>query len=156
MLDIKLIREQPDEVKRALATVGVAPEQIDGLLAADVRRRAAITEVERMRAQRAETSKTVGKLPPAERERVVAEMRALGDRISAVEAEVEGQRDEEGGDGHRDPARAHRPRRTARHQEQGGRAERGEERDHREQAGGHHRTRKKPRTTTAPASMVSA
>ena len=88
MLDIKLIRDQPDEVKRALATVGVPPEQVDAVLAADVRRRAVITEVERMRAQRAETSKTVGKLPPAEREQVVAEMRALGDRISAVEADV--------------------------------------------------------------------
>jgi seryl-tRNA synthetase len=88
MLDIKLIRDQPDEVKRTLATVGVPPEQVDAVLAADVRRRAVITEVERMRAQRAETSKSVGKLPPAERETVVAEMRALGDRISAVEADV--------------------------------------------------------------------
>jgi seryl-tRNA synthetase len=88
MLDIKRIRDQPDEVKRALATVGVPPEQVDAVLAADVRRRAVITEVERMRAQRAETSKTVGKLPPAEREKVVVEMRALGDRISAVEADV--------------------------------------------------------------------
>jgi seryl-tRNA synthetase len=88
MLDIKLIREKPDEVKRALATVGVPPEQIDGVLAADAQRRALLTEVERMRAQRAETSKTVGKLPPAERERVVGEMRALGDRIGEVEQQV--------------------------------------------------------------------
>src|SRR5580765_7927644 len=88
MLDIKLIRERPDEVKRGLATVGVAPEQVDGVLAADARRRALITEVEQMRARRAETSKTVGKLPPDERERVVGEMRALGDRISVVEQQV--------------------------------------------------------------------
>src|SRR5215468_8209908 len=88
MLDIKLIRERPDEVKRALATVGVAPEQVDGVLAADARRRQLITEVERMRAQRAETSKAIGKLPPAERERTVAEMRGLGDRIADVEQQV--------------------------------------------------------------------
>src|SRR4029450_2164438 len=88
MLDIKLIRERPDEGKRALATVGVAPEQVDGVLAADAQRRALITEVERMRAQRAETSKTVGKLPPDQREKTVAEMRALGDRISEVEQRV--------------------------------------------------------------------
>jgi len=88
MLDIKLIREQTDEVKRALATVGVPAAQVDGVLAADAARRAVITEVERMRAERAEISKTVGKLPPAERERVVAEMRALGERISAVEQRV--------------------------------------------------------------------
>jgi seryl-tRNA synthetase len=88
MLDIKLIRERPDEVKRALATVGVPPEQVDGVLAADATRRALITEVERLRAQRAETSKSVGKLAPAERERVVAEMRGLGDRIAALEQQV--------------------------------------------------------------------
>src|SRR5262245_39852621 len=88
MLDIKLIRDRPDEVKRALATVGVAPEQVDGVVAADAQRRALITEVERMRAQRAETSKTVGKLPPDQREKTVAEMRALGDRISEVEQRV--------------------------------------------------------------------
>ena len=88
MLDIKLIRERPDEVKRALATVGVAPEEIDGVLAADARRRQLITEVERMRAQRAETSKAIGKLAPAERERMVSDMRTLGERIADVEQQM--------------------------------------------------------------------
>ncbi|MDX2166905.1 MAG: serine--tRNA ligase [Deltaproteobacteria bacterium] len=88
MLDIKLIRERPDEVKRGLATVGAAAALIDAVLDADVRRRALITEIERMRAQRAETSKTVGKLPPDERARVIAEMRELGDRITATEQDV--------------------------------------------------------------------
>src|SRR5215470_9355996 len=88
MLDIKLIRERPDEVKRALATVGVPAEQVDGVLAADAARRALITDVERLRAQRAETSKKVGTLPPAERERVVADMRALGERIGGLEQQV--------------------------------------------------------------------
>jgi seryl-tRNA synthetase len=88
MLDIKRIREAPDEVKRALATVGVPSEQVDGVLAADATRRALITEVEQMRAQRTATSKAVAKLPPEERARVVAEMRELGDRIAATEARV--------------------------------------------------------------------
>jgi seryl-tRNA synthetase len=86
MLDIKLIRERPDEVKRGLATVGVPAEQVDGVLAADAARRALITEVEQMRARRSETSRRIGGLPPDERARVVAEMRALGDQIAAVEA----------------------------------------------------------------------
>ena len=88
MLDIRLIRERPDEVKRALATVGTAPEMVDAVLAADTQRRKVITEAEQMRATRAATSKTVGKLPPSERETVVAEMRALGDRIGEVEQAV--------------------------------------------------------------------
>jgi len=88
MLDIKLIRDQPDEVKRALATVGVAPQHVDAVLAADAQRRALITEVEQMRNQRAKTSKTVGTLAPDARQRVVAEMRVLGDRITATEQGV--------------------------------------------------------------------
>jgi seryl-tRNA synthetase len=88
MLDIKLIRERPDEVKRSLATVGTRPELIDAVLEADARRRKLITEAEQMRATRAATSKTVGKLPADERERVVAEMRALGDRIAEAEQQV--------------------------------------------------------------------
>ena len=88
MLDIKRIREQPDEVKRALGTVGVPAEQVDEVLAADAARRALITEVERMRAERAETSKSVGRLPPDERERVVAEMRGLGERIAEIAQRV--------------------------------------------------------------------
>jgi seryl-tRNA synthetase len=88
MLDIKMIRERPDEVKRSLATVGTPPETIDAVLEVDARRRKLITEAEQMRATRAATSKTVGKLPPDERERVVAEMRALGDRIAEAEQQV--------------------------------------------------------------------
>ena len=88
MLDIKLIRERPDEVKRSLGTVGTPPALVDAVLEADAHRRKLITEAEQMRATRASTSKTVGKLAPPERERVVAEMRALGDRISEVEQQV--------------------------------------------------------------------
>jgi seryl-tRNA synthetase len=89
MLDIRLIRDQPDHVKGELAKVGVAPEQVDAVLAADAARRALITEVERLRAQRSETSRTIGKQAPEERERLVAEMRAVGDRIAALERELE-------------------------------------------------------------------
>src|SRR5207253_10491088 len=77
-----------DGVRRAVATVGTRPALVDAVLEADATRRKLITEAEQMRATRAATSKTVGKLPPAERDRVVAEMRALGDRISEVEQQA--------------------------------------------------------------------
>src|ERR1043166_53377 len=89
MLDIRLIRESPDIVKRELAKVAVPPDQIDRLLEVDTRRRAAITEVERLRAHRAETSKTIGKQAPEDRERLKSEMREVGERISALEKELE-------------------------------------------------------------------
>ena len=88
MLDIRLIRERPDFVKTELAKVAVPPSQVDELLAADERRRKLITEVEQLRAQRSETSRTIGKQGGGDRERLVTEMRALGDRISALEQEL--------------------------------------------------------------------
>lgn len=89
MLDIRLIREQPERVKRELAKVGLDPQEIEALLAADGRRRALITEVERLRAERSENSRTIAKQPPEVRTRLVAEMRQLGEQIAALEKELE-------------------------------------------------------------------
>ncbi len=88
MLDIRLIREQTDHVKRELAKVGFAAELIDQLLEVDRARRAKIAEVEGLRAQRAGASRAIAKLTGEERASKVAEMRALGDRIAALEEEL--------------------------------------------------------------------
>ena len=88
MLDIRLIREQPDEVKRVLATVGVPATQVDDVLTRDARRRGLITEVEQLRAQRSETSQRISLMPSEQREPLVVDMRALGQRISRLEKEV--------------------------------------------------------------------
>jgi len=85
MLDIRLIRDRTDFVKQELAKVGFEAAGIDAVLAADLRRRTLIQEVESLRATRAETSRTIGKQDPAARAQLVAEMRSVGDRISALE-----------------------------------------------------------------------
>jgi seryl-tRNA synthetase len=88
MLDIRLIRTQPEFVKAELRKVGFGPAGIDAVLGADARRRALIQEVEGLRAQRAEVSRTIGKHEPERRAQLVTEMRAVGDRIAALEAEL--------------------------------------------------------------------
>ncbi len=88
MLDIRLIRDRPDFVKAELAKLGFTAENIDGILDVDKRRRELIQQTETLRAQRSETSRTIGKQEPAERERLKAEMRAVGDRIAALEQEL--------------------------------------------------------------------
>jgi seryl-tRNA synthetase len=55
------------------------------VLAADAHRRTLIQEVESLRAKRAEVSRTIGKQDPTARAQLVTEMRAVGDRISALE-----------------------------------------------------------------------
>ncbi len=87
MLDIKLIREQPDSVKARLATVGVDTAEVDGLLALDTERRAAIQKVESLKAERGKASKRIGALKdPKEREAAIAAQHGVGEAIAAAES----------------------------------------------------------------------
>jgi seryl-tRNA synthetase len=89
MLDIKLIREQPEFVKAELEKVGFPGQDVDALLELDRRRRAAIHETESLKASRSVRSQEIRKLTdPQEREAAVADMRALGNRITELEKEV--------------------------------------------------------------------
>jgi len=89
MLDLKLIREQPDAVQRGLATRGGA-ELVPEILAADADRRRLVTEVETLKAERNRTSEAVGqaKRRGENPEAVMARMREVSDRIKALDAEV--------------------------------------------------------------------
>ncbi len=88
MLDIKLIREQPDLVKAELAKTGVDPAEIDRVLEADANRRRLQHDLDELRARRTRESKELGKASPERRDLKRVEMRELGDRISAGEREL--------------------------------------------------------------------
>jgi len=89
MLDIKLIRDNPEEVKERLATVGVPGADVDALLNSDQVRRACISEVEALRAERTKRSKDIRKISdPTERDTAVRSMRALGERVSQLEKQL--------------------------------------------------------------------
>jgi seryl-tRNA synthetase len=90
MLDIRLIRSEPDRVKAALGTVGFPAEKVDELLAADARRREAIHAVEQLRAERTSASKAIRDTKdPAARDAAIAAQRGVGERIAAAEQAVE-------------------------------------------------------------------
>ncbi len=86
MLDLRLVRENVDQVKAALARRGIAIDLAE-FLSLDAKRRAAQQEIETLRRRRNEVSEEIGKLKksgqPAEDK--VAEMRAVGDSIAALE-----------------------------------------------------------------------
>ncbi len=93
MLDIKLIREQADFVRKRLATRGGGEEsKIDEILEIDTRWRQILTEVEGLKSQRNKVSKEIGalmgqkKLEEAEAKK--KETREIGDRISDLDKEV--------------------------------------------------------------------
>ena len=86
MIDVRLIRTEPERVRAELAKVGYPAAEFDALVAADRRRREAITALEALRAERTQASNAIrGLADPAERERAIAATRALGARIAAAE-----------------------------------------------------------------------
>jgi seryl-tRNA synthetase len=88
MLDIRLIRDHPDQIKVELKKVDFPPEEVDRLLAADARRRKLQHELDELRARRTRESRELGKMAPEQREARRAEMRALGEQIGAGEREL--------------------------------------------------------------------
>lgn len=89
MLDIKLIRESREAVEAGLKTRR-SEVKLDDVLALDERRRAIITEVDRLRARRNEVSKQIGALKKAGEDTgaIQQETREIGERISALDAEL--------------------------------------------------------------------
>ncbi len=89
MLDIRLLREQPDFVKATLAKAGVEASAVDAVLVFDEKRRSVLAEVERLKALRNTVSKEISTLKDAEvRNTKIAEMRVVGDQISALDKQV--------------------------------------------------------------------
>lgn len=88
MNDIRYIRENAAEFKRRIETRQIEVD-VDQLVQLDEKRRALITEVEAVKAERNAGSKRVGKTKDAdERHQLIAEMGALGDKIAALDAEA--------------------------------------------------------------------
>jgi seryl-tRNA synthetase len=89
VIDIRVVRADPERAKAELAKVGYPAAEVDALLEADRLRREALHAVETLRAERATASKAIRDLrDPAERERAIAAQRAAGDRIAAAEEAV--------------------------------------------------------------------
>jgi len=86
MLDINIIREQPDVVRKSLADRQEDTTSVDRILELDRQRRQTIQETESLKAQRNAVSKEIGKAKdPAERQAKIEAMRSVGERISQLD-----------------------------------------------------------------------
>ena len=89
MLDINLIREQPDLVRKALRDRQMQDAPVEAILAMDARRRALLGEVETLKAERNAVSKEIGKMKEAAaRQEKIEAMRVVGERIGALDGEL--------------------------------------------------------------------
>jgi seryl-tRNA synthetase len=87
VLDIKLLRSNPEGLKDALLAKNSDPQKLDRLLEADAQYRKVLAEVERMRAERSAGSEEIGRLRKsgADASRQQHELKELGDRLTTLE-----------------------------------------------------------------------
>src|SRR5665811_2018030 len=90
MLDVKRVRSNPDEVRRALARRGDSASSLDEFLALEEERRRLLTDVESRRAVRKRASDEIAVVKKAggDAAQAIAAMRALGDTIKEREASL--------------------------------------------------------------------
>jgi len=88
MLDLRLIRENPDLVKEALVKLNTTAP-IDEILSLDEQRRGLLSEVEALRAKRNAVSKEIGRMKDGDkRQTLIEEMRQVGERIKGLDDQV--------------------------------------------------------------------
>ncbi|AIY48836.1 serine--tRNA ligase [Mycolicibacterium fortuitum] len=86
MIDLKLLRENPDSVRASQRARGEDPARVDALLEADTARRAAISTADNLRADQKAASKLVGKATPEERPALLQQAKDLAEQVKAAEA----------------------------------------------------------------------
>lgn len=88
MLDIQLIRQDPEAVKEAIASLGTeAP--IDEIVSLDLGRREILQELESLRRERNETSERIGRMEAGEeRQTLIDSTSGLNERIKQLEADL--------------------------------------------------------------------
>jgi seryl-tRNA synthetase len=89
VIDIRLLRDKPDEVRQAYERLG-ADVDLEGVKAADARVRDLKNESQTMQAEQNRISKEIGRAAPGEaREQAKAASVALKDKIARLEAELQ-------------------------------------------------------------------
>ncbi|APF34109.1 serine--tRNA ligase [Microbacterium paludicola] len=88
MIDLALLREQPDLVKLSQVKRGNSSESVDDAIAADRERREAITMFERLRAEQNAHGKKVAQAPKDEKAALVAEAKQLSERVKQAQQAV--------------------------------------------------------------------
>ncbi len=88
MLDLRRIVNDADAVRAGLAKRGEDDAPVDGIIELDARRRRLIQQTDSARHFRNEVSRTIGSEKRRPTEDEIQQMRATGDRISALEEEA--------------------------------------------------------------------
>ena len=87
MIDLKLLRDNPDAVRESQKKRGEDPTLVDTLLDADTARRTAISTADTLRADQKIVSKAVGKASAEERPKLLEQAKDLAEEVKSAEAQ---------------------------------------------------------------------
>ena len=85
MIDPRLLRDDPDRIRTAQAKRGLSADVVDQALAADERRRSAIVEFERLRAEQKQLGAQIPKAQGEEKQRLLARTKELSAAVKKAE-----------------------------------------------------------------------
>jgi seryl-tRNA synthetase len=88
VIDLRLLREDPDAVRASQLAREEPPAAVDGLLAADAARREAVQRFEALRAEQKQLSRQVPTATGEQKAALVSRTRELSARVKAAEAGV--------------------------------------------------------------------
>lgn len=86
VIDLKLVREDADAVRRSQRSRGEDPALVDALIEADTARRAAISAADTLRAEQKTASRNVGSATPDERPALLHRAKQLAGAVKDAEA----------------------------------------------------------------------
>ncbi|MGX7823618.1 serine--tRNA ligase [Actinokineospora sp. 24-640] len=87
MIDLKVLRDDPETARASQRARGDDPAAVDALLAADEKRRSAISRADTLRAEQRQFGKQVGRARGEERDALIAKGKELAAEVKAAEAE---------------------------------------------------------------------
>ena len=86
MIDLKVLREDPDRVRASQRARGADESLVDALLIADEQRRAAISAADNLRAEQKAASKAVGAASAEDRPALLTRAKELAESVKSAEA----------------------------------------------------------------------
>jgi len=89
VIDLRLVREDPDLVRASQRARGDDPGLVDQVLDADARRRSALTDYERLRAEQKALGKQVASAQGDEKAALLARAKQLAEQVKALQADAE-------------------------------------------------------------------
>jgi seryl-tRNA synthetase len=85
VIDVKLLREDPERVRASQRARGEDPSLVDAALEADERHRGSLTEFERLRAEQKAFGKRVAQASGEEKQALLAEVKELSARVKELD-----------------------------------------------------------------------